>query len=81
PGRKQVYRCERFHDTLVPRTMELERCPTCGGEVRPLLRPVMLNGELVKPIEPPREIRERVIKRLSAIREMDGQLPPVKVFA
>ncbi|MEN3048018.1 MAG: nicotinate phosphoribosyltransferase [Candidatus Caldarchaeales archaeon] len=81
PGRKQVYRCERFHDTLVPRNKELERCPTCGGDVRPLLRPVMLDGELIEPIESPREIRERVIKRLGAIREMDGQLPPVKVLA
>ncbi|MCS7095166.1 MAG: nicotinate phosphoribosyltransferase [Thaumarchaeota archaeon] len=81
PGRKQVYRCERYHDAVVPASKTLEICPTCGGKVRPLLRPLMIDGEIVEPVKPPREIRARVISRLQAIRELKDALSPPKILA
>lgn len=70
PGRKQVYRCRNLHDFVVPFGKELERCPTCGEPVRPLLRKVMSSGELTADLPSARDIRSRVIERLEAIRSL-----------
>ncbi|MCS7145616.1 MAG: nicotinate phosphoribosyltransferase [Nitrososphaerota archaeon] len=75
PASKQVYRCEAFHDTVVPRWRRLERCPKCGGEVEELLRPLIVDGEIVGELPKPREIRSYLLSRLEKIREL-GELDP-----
>jgi nicotinate phosphoribosyltransferase len=68
PGRKQVYRClSCFHDVINPLNKEVSKCPICGGDVEPLLKPVILNGELVKKLPTAREIRNYVLKQLSKV--------------
>jgi nicotinate phosphoribosyltransferase len=78
PGRKQVYRCKRMHDVIVPFGKELERCPVCGEQSSPLLRKVMESGEVTVDLPSAREIRSRVLERLEIIRSMpDFTIEPV----
>ncbi len=70
PGRKQVYRCSKVHDLIVPFGKELERCPVCGEPTRPLLRKVMESGELTVDLPSAREIRSRVLERLENVRSV-----------
>jgi nicotinate phosphoribosyltransferase len=70
PGRKQVYRCSKVHDLIVPFGRELERCPVCGEPTRPLLRKVMESGELTVDLPSAREIRSRVLERLENVRSV-----------
>lgn len=67
PGRKQVYRCGKLHDTITPFNAVLERCPACGEKVEPLLKPLIKNGEIVREKAKPVEIREKVLKRLEQL--------------
>ncbi len=64
PGRKQVYRCSRFHDTITPFGKKLEKCPVCGEAVEPLLKPLIMNGRIVRESVKPAKIREKVLSRL-----------------
>jgi len=76
PGRKQVYRCENFHDTITPFDRRLDKCPICGEAVTPLLTPLIKDGEIVRGLPKPVEIRDRVIqrlKRLSEVREFSRE--------
>jgi nicotinate phosphoribosyltransferase len=78
PGRKQVYRCKKMHDVIVPFGKELERCPVCGEQSSPLLRKVMESGEVTVDLPSAREIRSRVLERLEIIRSMpDFTIEPV----
>ncbi|CUX76792.1 Nicotinate phosphoribosyltransferase [Thermococcus chitonophagus] len=62
-GRKQVYRCENGHYHVVPANKKLEKCPVCGAEVEPLLKPIIENGEIVAEFPKAREIREYVLEQ------------------
>ncbi|HDZ35724.1 MAG TPA: nicotinate phosphoribosyltransferase [Thermococcus sp.] len=62
-GRKQVYRCENGHYHRVPADKKLEKCPVCGAEVEPLLKPLIENGEIVAELPKAREIREYVLEQ------------------
>jgi len=76
PGRKQVYRCPKFHDTITPFSKSLTKCPICGEPVEPLLKPLMVNGEFVREVKPAIEIRQQVIERLlkiASIREFNPE--------
>jgi nicotinate phosphoribosyltransferase len=78
PGRKQVYRCKRMHDLIVPFGKELERCPVCGDPTSPLLRKVMESGELTVDLPSAREIRSKLLERLEVIRSKpDLAIEPV----
>ncbi len=78
PGRKQVYRCSKLHDLIVPFGKELERCPVCGEPTRPLLKKVMESGELTVDLPSAREIRSKVLERLEKIRSVpDFAIEPV----
>jgi nicotinate phosphoribosyltransferase len=70
PGRKQVYRCDMFHDTVVPWTKELEACPKCNRPVKPLLKPLIKQGKIVADLPTVREIREKVILQLKALSKL-----------
>ncbi|MEM0482103.1 MAG: nicotinate phosphoribosyltransferase [Nitrososphaerota archaeon] len=75
PSSKQVYRCEMFHDTVVPREKKLERCPKCGRSVEKLLKPIILNGEIVEDLPSTRAIRDYLMSRLEKIRDL-GEIDP-----
>ena len=68
PGRKEVYRCQTcFQDQLVPSQKKVDLCPICGGEVRPLLRPLLKGGKVIQELPRPREIRAHVIQQLEKV--------------
>ncbi len=71
PGRKQVYRCRKLHDTITPFNSELEKCPICGEKVEPLLKPLIKNGKIVRSMMKPLETRERVLKRLEQLTSVE----------
>lgn len=71
PGRKQIYRCRKLHDTITPFNADLSSCPICGEEVEPLLKPLIRGGKLVRDPPTPLEIRERVIKRLEELAAVE----------
>ncbi len=70
PGRKQVYRCLEFHDTITSLNNRLEVCPVCGKDVEPLLKPLILNGKLVREPASPIEVREKVLERLRKLSSL-----------
>lgn len=67
PGKKQVYRCNEFHDIVTSYDRVIDRCPLCGGSVEPLLKPLMLQGRLVREIPSAKELRNRVLEQLKKI--------------
>ncbi len=72
-GAKRVYRCKKcgaFH--TLPKDAELDSCPSCGGEVEMLLKPVLINGEPVGPYPSVDEIREYVLSQLRDIDDSNG---------
>ncbi|GBC70599.1 Nicotinate phosphoribosyltransferase pncB2 [Candidatus Calditenuaceae archaeon HR02] len=79
PSPKQVYRCGMFHDTVVPREKKLERCPRCGRPVEGLLKPLILNGEIVGELPSTRAIRDYLMSRLEKIREL-GDIDPEPIL-
>ncbi len=79
PSSKQIYRCEMFHDTVVPREKKLERCPKCGRQVEELLKPLILDGEVVGELPSTRTIRDYLMSRLEKIREL-GEIDPEPIL-
>ncbi|MEM0349721.1 MAG: nicotinate phosphoribosyltransferase [Candidatus Caldarchaeum sp.] len=71
PGRKQVYRCENLHDTVVPWGKKLDRCSVCGGSVEPMLKQILAKGELVSDLPDAKKIREYVIGQLEELASAD----------
>jgi len=80
PGRKQVYRCENLHDTITKFDVRLERCPVCGKPVKPLLKPLILDGKVVREFEKPSEVRERVLETLKKLRAIEEFNPEPQLF-
>lgn len=70
PGRKQIYRCPNFHDTITPFNAKLEKCPICGEPVKPLLKPLIKNGEIVRSFENPVKIREKTLERIKSLSSL-----------
>ncbi|MFQ5710801.1 MAG: nicotinate phosphoribosyltransferase [Candidatus Geothermarchaeales archaeon] len=67
-GKKQVYRCkECFGDKMVPTKVAVDRCPRCGGEVEPLLKPLIREGEIVSDLPSARDIRDYVLQQLERV--------------
>lgn len=81
PGAKQVFRYGD-HD-LVGRSGECPDCPEDAQEVEPLLRPVILDGELVVPLPDVHAARERSSESLkkmpTALRSLFSIDPPYRV--
>ena len=67
PGRKQVYRCPAMHDAITPYNVKLERCRVCGEPLNPLLKPLIIDGEIVRELKPASEIREKVLQRIRSL--------------
>ncbi|MCK4926762.1 nicotinate phosphoribosyltransferase, partial [Candidatus Aerophobetes bacterium] len=52
-GKKEVWRCPSCYSTLIlPRGKRAERC-SCGGEMLPLLQPMVEEGKIIKKIPNP----------------------------
>ena len=67
-GRKQVWRCENcFNDLVQPASSRPPSCPKCGGEMRPLLQPLIRDGEIVADLPDPGEIRCWVLEQLKRV--------------
>lgn len=79
PGRKQIHRCRKLHDTITPFNAELTSCPICNESVEPLLKPLILRGKLAREPPTPIEIRERVIRRLKELAAL-GEFQPEPKF-
>lgn len=63
-GRKQVYRCDRCpHRQVVPWEERPDLCH-CGGNLVPLLEPLIEDGRLARRLPPPRAIRQGVLDQL-----------------
>ncbi|MCS7143291.1 MAG: nicotinate phosphoribosyltransferase [Aigarchaeota archaeon] len=77
PGRKQVYRCRSFHDTVTPWERRVERCVRCGERVEPLLRPLIVNGEVVDEGPEEKVLRSRVLERVSLLKRVPQVEPPL----
>lgn len=76
PGRKQVYRCPSFHDFITPFSKVLDRCPKCGERTEALLKPLIQDGKVVRPLPTAKEIRSYVLeqlKTLSSLSEFDRE--------
>ena len=80
PGRKQVYRCENLHDTVTKFDARLESCPVCGKPVKPLLKPLIIDGKIVREFEKPIKVRERVLGTLERLRSIEKFDPEPKFF-
>ncbi len=67
-GAKQAYRCRGCGATVVlPATKSPDAC-TCGGrDWDDLLRPLLMQGRLVRDLPPPRTVREHVLDQLRHI--------------
>ncbi len=64
-GAKSVYRCKECGAYITtPRGNEPDKCPVCGGELENMLKPVILNGKLVRHTGEVDEIRDYVIQQL-----------------
>jgi len=68
-GRKQVWRCPTCSADIVERFGEREpKCPRCGGEMEPMLRPLVKDGEIVSELPEPRRIREHVLEQIDRLK-------------
>ena len=63
-GRKRVFRCKKCGKYMVTYRDDVDKCPICGGEVSEILKPVMINGEIVGEYPSEEDIRDYVLKQL-----------------
>jgi nicotinate phosphoribosyltransferase len=70
-GRKQVWRCHRcMVDIVQPSEQAPPKCPTCKGEMKAVLQPLIKDGEIVGDLKPPREIREFALDQIRKIERL-----------
>lgn len=69
-GAKNVLMCEGCGKrNVVLMGTEEKKCEVCGSEMRPLLTKFIEDGKVVGEIEPPRKIRERVLKSIGIMEQ------------
>jgi len=67
-GKKDVYRCENCLEyKVVPSGHEAPVCDKCGGKMVKIMDYVMKNGEIVKELPDPKEIRNYVLNQLERV--------------
>lgn len=70
-GRKQIWRCQKcLADLVLPFDQPQPKCPRCGGETEPMLKPLIKNGEIVAKLPKPKEIREYVLEQISKLNDL-----------
>ena len=64
-GSKGVWRCQDCLEYVVkPSDKKNPTCPDCGGRTESALEPLVKNGEIVREMPSPDEIRDRVLDQL-----------------
>jgi len=67
PGFKQLYRCQNdLEDHVLPWGSEAPACKD-GSKAKPMLEQYMVNGEIVRDLPSPREIRKYVLEQLEKV--------------
>ncbi len=67
-GKKQVWRCwECLVDTVLPFDSPNPECPQCGGEMEPMLKPLIEGGKIVAELPEPKEIRGYVLEQMKKL--------------
>lgn len=67
-GRKQVWRCQTcLADIVLPFDKPQPKCPHCGSETEPMLKPLIKNGKIAAKLAKPGEIREYVLEQISKL--------------
>jgi nicotinate phosphoribosyltransferase len=67
-GKKQVWRCpECLVDTVLSFKASQPMCPECGGQTKPMLRPLIENGKIVAELPKPKEIRQYVLDQVKKL--------------
>jgi len=70
-GKKQVWRCPScFQDIVFPFSQRGPQCPKCGGEMIPMLKPLIKDGKIVADLPKPSEIRRYVLNQIRNIPYM-----------
>ncbi|HEY3375316.1 MAG TPA: nicotinate phosphoribosyltransferase [Candidatus Aquicultor sp.] len=68
-GAKQVWRCAAcFASRLTPRDKKPQNPCACGGDWVPLLKPLIRNGEIVRDMPSPHQIRSFVLSQLEKLQ-------------
>ena len=62
-GRKRVYRCKKCGEFIVTYN-KIYKCNVCGGEVDEMLKPVMIDGNIVGEYPADEKIRNYVMEQL-----------------
>ena len=63
-GKKQVWRCaECLVDVVLPFNSLKPKCPECGSETEPMLKPLIERGKIVAELARPSEIRRYVLEQ------------------
>ena len=69
-GRKQVWRCPNcLIDIILPAREKGAKCPKCNEEMKPMLKPLIINGKIVAKLPSAQEIRSYVLEQLSKIQD------------
>jgi nicotinate phosphoribosyltransferase len=64
-GRKQVWRCNNcLIDHVLPAEKQAPKCRVCRSKAEPMLKPLILGGEIVGELYSPTKIRGRVLEQL-----------------
>ncbi len=70
-GRKDVWRCDDCLEYVVePAGEESPNCPECGERTEKALEPLIRDGEIVRDLPSPDDIRDRVLNQLKKL-ELD----------
>lgn len=66
-GKKQLWQCSSCGTRLILSSQERAAKCSCGGELVPLLKPIIKEGKLVKDLPFPQKIRQYVLEQLEKI--------------
>jgi nicotinate phosphoribosyltransferase len=67
-GRKQVWRCtECLKDLVLPIDKKAPKCDKCGRKTEPMLKPLVVKGNIKCDFPEPKEIRDYVLSQLKKI--------------
>ena len=72
-GKKQLWQCSSCGTRLILPSKETVAKCNCGGELVPLLKPIIKEGKLVKDLPFPQKIRQYVLEQLEKIPSFLGE--------
>lgn len=66
-GRKQVWKCKKCGKRMITK-FDSPNPSCCDEEMEGLLKPLIIDGEIVKELPSPQELRSRVLSRLASLK-------------